>query len=406
MKNLFMIKNYYKFIYISSKNMEDNSYSIQTDRILNKEKFDSDVFKTVACVMCNKIPIKPVQKPSHEGVFYCTHCLQSFYKEKNLPLAITNSITYKFLFGKIEISCKNKMNGCNQFFLYKKIFDLFDHESKCEKNSIKCPSFENCKVSGLQIEILEHVKICEFIEIKCNKCEHVISRNLFKNHNCINNILSSISSNNIKYESRINILNEKNKNLLTKIEILENENDIMKDELIKISKYFNDLSGADFLKIVYFHPFFKDLIKNKNIILLYKASEHDFSMEKFHNNVDGKLGTITIAKCENNQFIGGYTPVGWKISGDEVNWVSDFSLMGFIFSISHNLKLNLKSAEKALLSSSKYGPSFGKGEFIINESNEESIWNPGKVYKEDEKQLVGKNGLVKIKDYEVFHIIE
>ena len=68
---------------------EDMSDSINIERVLNKDKFDPDVYKSVLCVVCNKIPVKPVQKPSHEGVFYCLHCLENFYKEKNMPKAIT-----------------------------------------------------------------------------------------------------------------------------------------------------------------------------------------------------------------------------------------------------------------------------------------------------------------------------
>ena len=169
--------------------------------------------------------------------------------------------------------------------------------------------------------------------------------------------------------------------------------------------FFNDFSGAEFIKIVLFHPFFKHLIRNKNVCLLYKASENYFSVQKFYNIIDGKGPTITIAKCENLHFIGGYTPACWKIEGnDDINYISDISLQGFLYSITHNQKLNAKTSDNALLSSKKYGPSFGESEFIISESGEESIWNPGKVYQDDEKKLVGVNGRVKIKDYEVFQI--
>jgi hypothetical protein len=46
--------------------------------------------------------------------------------------------------------------------------------------------------------------------------------------------------------------------------------------------------------------------------LLYRASEHEFSVKKFHELCDGIANTLTVIKTEFDNKIGGFTPLKWR----------------------------------------------------------------------------------------------
>ncbi len=45
--------------------------------------------------------------------------------------------------------------------------------------------------------------------------------------------------------------------------------------------------------------------------LLFRASDHHFSVEKFHELCDYETNTLILCKTKCNQIIGGYTPLNW-----------------------------------------------------------------------------------------------
>ena len=82
--------------------------------------------------------------------------------------------------------------------------------------------------------------------------------------------------------------------------------------------------------------------------MLFRASDHGFSIKKFHENCDGVPDTLTILKNEFGNVLGGYTPVEWK--SDKKHWVADKSLRSFIFSLDMNEKFKLNLAQFAIAS--------------------------------------------------------
>lgn len=83
--------------------------------------------------------------------------------------------------------------------------------------------------------------------------------------------------------------------------------------------------------------------------MLYRATEQNFSIRKFHELCDNVPDTLTLIHNEFGKKIGGYTPVAW--TSDKKQWVSDKSLSSFIFSLDMNEKFNLNLAQFAIANS-------------------------------------------------------
>ncbi len=69
-----------------------------------------------------------------------------------------------------------------------------------------------------------------------------------------------------------------------------------------------------------------------NIQLIYKASKHLFSAKQFHKICDGKKNTLTIAKTEFGNLVGGFCAVAWR-SPSSWQYEEDPSNQTFIFSL-------------------------------------------------------------------------
>jgi len=70
------------------------------------------------------------------------------------------------------------------------------------------------------------------------------------------------------------------------------------------SVLIKDNSQLAFLEQELSHP--------KKVELLFRASEHDFKAEKFHNICDNIPHTLCIIRTEFNKTIAGYTPLTWN----------------------------------------------------------------------------------------------
>ncbi len=101
--------------------------------------------------------------------------------------------------------------------------------------------------------------------------------------------------------------------------------------------------------------------------LLYRASENNFQVDKFHEKCDNIAHTLTLCETFYDKVIGGYTPLVWSKSGQ---CLKDDSGSSFIFSLSNNHKFVLGKSEDAIGQYSDYGPCFGDGgdDFTINNS--------------------------------------
>lgn len=86
----------------------------------------------------------------------------------------------------------------------------------------------------------------------------------------------------------------------------------------------------------------------KSAKLIFRASENNFSIKKFHELCDNIPDTLTLVHNEFGKKFGGYTPVAW--TSDKKHWVADKSLKSFIFSIDMGEKFKLNLAQFAIAS--------------------------------------------------------
>merc|ERR1719203_1184637 len=100
------------------------------------------------------------------------------------------------------------------------------------------------------------------------------------------------------------------------------------------------------------------------IDLLFRASEHGYSSDKFHEFCDEKGATITIIHNEYDHVLGGFASKSW-LGGDQQNeQITDPH--AFLFALrpkiqTYHFKENRKNGVRALWMYPKFGPVFGKG---------------------------------------------
>ena len=95
--------------------------------------------------------------------------------------------------------------------------------------------------------------------------------------------------------------------------------------------------------------------------LLYRASEHNFNSNKFHEKCDEKGSTIVIVKNTYNHVYGGYSKVSWN---KKLQTRTDPN--AFLWCVRPKVKIfELKSSEKdgkqAMWNYQGYGPLYGRG---------------------------------------------
>ena len=93
--------------------------------------------------------------------------------------------------------------------------------------------------------------------------------------------------------------------------------------------------------------------------MLYRASDNNFSVKRFHQYCDGEANTIVFVRTEFNKIIGGFTPIPWRSTNNTVH--SDTKKQSFLFSISLKQKMQLVDEKAAIFNSSNFGPTFGSG---------------------------------------------
>ena len=81
--------------------------------------------------------------------------------------------------------------------------------------------------------------------------------------------------------------------------------------------------------------------------LLYRASENNFCLKKFHEKCDGIAFTLTVITTEFNKKIGGFNSLKWK-TVQSWEYSTDNEKESFIFSLTHNDKFTLQQPERAI----------------------------------------------------------
>lgn len=147
--------------------------------------------------------------------------------------------------------------------------------------------------------------------------------------------------------------------------------------------------------------------------LLFRASEHNFSIKEFHKKCDGQAGTLILAETEFGKVIGGYTPIAW--SSAKKQWAADKSMKSFIFSLNMREKFTLNLAQFAIANNPDKGPIFGCCDICIvdNSQKERSnaefpiSYNNGKYIRSPESSFAftgHPKGQFLTKEWEVFKI--
>ena len=107
--------------------------------------------------------------------------------------------------------------------------------------------------------------------------------------------------------------------------------------------------------------------KFKNVTLLYKPSEHQYSASKFHELCDGQGATVTLIKSEFGNIFGGYTNISW--SSIDLNIRNSGNT--FLFLLSSQIekqecpKIWKSTGELAVGHWKEFGPIFGWQEVRI-----------------------------------------
>ncbi len=159
--------------------------------------------------------------------------------------------------------------------------------------------------------------------------------------------------------------------------------------------------------------------------LLYRASENDFSTEKFHELCDNKKELVVWARTELEEVIGGYNSTFWD--GNKMDMNSEEKQSGcFLFSLTKRQKFFIHDKSQGIVHKGmKYGPTFGDRDFWIGdrsnsesrEGKEGSIFDIGNSYTishkfKDKKEAVrsftgeatGK-AKVRVVEWEVFEMV-
>ena len=140
-------------------------------------------------------------------------------------------------------------------------------------------------------------------------------------------------------------------------------------------KYSKKIIGCGLLTIKEDLDLFEaldELLNIKRFQLLFKASDHDYSEDKFHKLCDNKGATVTIIQSDYGNIFGGYTSKSWT---SNCEWVKDQSSFLFLVksdkeSIQRNCPLifPIKKDEKdAIWCDDDSGPLFGAGDDLAIE---------------------------------------
>ena len=178
--------------------------------------------------------------------------------------------------------------------------------------------------------------------------------------------------------------------------------------------FFNINLGSKILKDPKDISFVKETMKisEKNLILLYRASENNYEAKLFHQKCDNQGSTLTIIKSKNGKIFGGYNKASWNSNSDY------FASEGnFIFSVDNKTKHEIyQNPQHAMYCNTGYGPTFGANDiYVANSCNNDttSFSNLGHTYKppgnitqntESAKNYFAGSYNFGVEEYEVFLI--
>ena len=284
------------------------------------------------------------------------------------------------------------------------------------------------------------------------------------------NVLSNNNENDqLSNQNDIQIFNssEQNKNLFTKLNMIENENKNLKEKIEQMNNKINEFNSKNQYyyssnnnilsnmsqnienlkaineKLIYENNLFKkqiNQINNEKIIyddsnvghvegtilknneeieflskkigensdkvifnLIYKATENSDKAQAFHERCDQAKNTLVLIETSENRRFGGFTTCDW--SGNQIEKNDENA---FIFSLDKMKIYDIVPGQSAIACYPNYGPIFLNCQIKINDdafSNGGSTFCKGQNYQtEEDFELNGGNQDFQIKEIEVYEI--
>ena len=257
----------------------------------------------------------------------------------------------------------------------------------------------------------------EFLLTKINMIENE-NKNLKTQINQLNNKLNEYNSNNQNYFSNSqNIIENISKNIVNlKVinEKLISENEFLKNQLNQINNQIiiNDDSNDEYIKgeILKSYEELEFLSSkigenyNKTIFnIIYKASVNSDKAEAFHEKCDNAQNTLVLIETDENKRFGGFTTCNW--SGNQVHKNDENA---FIFSLDTHKIYDIIPGQPAIGCYPNYGPIFLGCQIKINDdafTQGGTTYLKGKNYQtEEDYELNGGNQKFNIKEIEVYEI--
>ena len=117
--------------------------------------------------------------------------------------------------------------------------------------------------------------------------------------------------------------------------------------------------------------FLKNMLPNKRLNLLYRATEHGDSVSTFHSRCDNKGENIVFYKTNKNKKFGGHSCKSWKSSGGWNNDNDDpnFFLFNLTTKKQYKPSDNYFKNHSSLYTHSSYGPILGPDNWWIGVVN-------------------------------------
>jgi hypothetical protein len=157
----------------------------------------------------------------------------------------------------------------------------------------------------------------------------------------------------------------------------------------------------------------------KELQLLFRASEHDFSAAAFHARCDGTPDTLTLLRTEHGRTLAAYSHYQWnQVSNDYVN---DKERRAWLLQLDLLQKMVPQSDSSLIYCNSSYGPTFGGGHdlYIADSCHANNSYTdfPGSYNREDGSKytrgqesytaFTGATGgyFFKVREYEVFRVV-
>lgn len=249
----------------------------------------------------------------------------------------------------------------------KGVFDFLNHNFENKKFKL----IKNDEKDNLIIQIKYNIDffgenilelILSKIEIDSNlKAQKALEISLLQNKE-----ISSLKKENDELKNKVKELELKYKNLEEKFSIFEKEFEKEKE----YKRLFNN-NKSKICETDEEIEFLKQMLPNKKLNLLYRATEHGDSVSTFHSRCDNKGENIVFYKTTKNKKFGGHSCKSWKSSGGWNNDNDDpnFFLFNLTTKKQYKPSDNYFKDHSSLYTYSNHGPILGPDNWWIGVVN-------------------------------------